>query len=123
MKFFSDGDTEVILKCYKHYGEDMLNHLDGVFSFVIYDRNSREFFCARDRLGIKPFYYTYTKDAFAFSSNTKAFIDDKKNFSINKKSLHHQFTLHSVVPAPDTILSNIFKLEPGSFARVILMEK
>ena len=74
-EFFSDGDTEVILKCYKHYGEDMLNHLDGVFSFVIYDRNSREFFCARDRLGIKPFYYTYAKDAFAFSSNTAAFID------------------------------------------------
>ena len=117
-EFFSDGDTEVILKCYKHYGEDMLNHLDGVFSFVIYDRNSREFFCARDRLGIKPFYYTYTKDAFAFSSNTTAFIDAEKNFSINKKSLHHQFTLHSVVPAPDTILSNIFKLEPGSFVRV-----
>ena len=70
-EFFSDGDTEVILKCYKRYGEDMLNHLDGVFSFVIYDRNSREFFCARDRLGIKPFYYTYTNDAFAFSSNTK----------------------------------------------------
>ena len=117
-EFFSGGDTEVILKCYKHYGEDMLNHLDGVFSFVIYDRNSGEFFCARDRLGIKPFYYTYTKDAFAFSSNTAAFIDDKKHFSINKKSLHHQFTLHSVVPAPDTILSNIFKLEPGSFIRV-----
>jgi asparagine synthase (glutamine-hydrolysing) len=117
-EFFSDGDTEVILKCYKYYGEDMLNHLDGVFSFVIYDRNSREFFCARDRLGIKPFYYTYTKDAFAFSSNTTAFIDNKEHFSINKKSLHHQFTLHSVVPAPDTILSNIFKLEPGSFARV-----
>ena len=117
-EFFSDGDTEVILKCYKHYGEDMLNHLDGVFSFVIYDRNSREFFCARDRLGIKPFYYTYTKDAFAFSSNTKGFINDRKNFSINKKSLHHQFTLHSVVPAPDTILSNIFKLDPGSFAKV-----
>ena len=117
-EFFSGGDTEVILKCYKHYGEDMLNHLDGVFSFVIYDRNSGEFFCARDRLGIKPFYYTYTKDAFAFSSNTAAFINDKKDFSINKKSLHHQFTLHSVVPAPDTILSNIFKLEPGSFARV-----
>ena len=117
-EFFSDGDTEVLLKCYMHYGEDMLNHLDGVFSFVIYDRNSREFFCARDRLGIKPFYYTYTKDAFAFSSNTKAFINDRKNFSINKKSLHHQFTLHSVVPAPDTILSNIFKLDPGSFAKV-----
>ena len=117
-EFFSDGDTEVLLKCYMHYGEDMLNHLDGVFSFVIYDRNSREFFCARDRLGIKPFYYTYTKDAFAFSSNTKGFINDRKNFSINKKSLHHQFTLHSVVPAPDTILSNIFKLDPGSFAKV-----
>lgn len=116
--FISEGDTEVLLKSFMHYGEDMMDHLDGVFSFVIYDRNTNELFCARDRLGIKPLYYTHTQNSFVFASNTKALIENGSQTSLNKKSLHHQFTLHSVVPAPDTILSNIFKLEPGSFARV-----
>ena len=71
--FFSDGDTEVILKCYLYYGEELVNHLDGVFSLSIYDKNTNELFCARDRLGIKPFYYIYTRDAFSFASNTFCF--------------------------------------------------
>jgi len=116
--FFSDGDTEVILKCYLYYGEELVNHLDGVFSLSIYDKNTNELFCARDRLGIKPFYYIYTRDAFSFASNTKALIKNVDNLSINNESLHYQFTLHSVVPAPNTIISNIHKLEPGSFIKI-----
>ncbi len=117
-KFFSDGDTEVILKCYMHYGEELVHHLDGVFSFSIYDKNTGELFCARDRLGIKPFYYKHTEDAFSFASNTKALIEYKDDLSINNESLHYQFTLHSVVPAPHTIISNIHKLEPGTFIKI-----
>ncbi len=116
--FFSDGDTEVILKCYLYYGEELVNHLDGVFSLSIYDKNTNELFCARDRLGIKPFYYIYTRDAFSFASNTKALIKNVDNLSINNESLHYQFTLHSVVPAPNTIISKIHKLEPGSFIKI-----
>ena len=116
--FFSKGDTEVILKSYLHYGEDVVNHLDGVFSFSIYDKNKNELFCARDRLGIKPFYYTYNQNSFIFSSNTKALLEDKEEVSINKKSLHYQFTLHSVIPAPDTIIADINKLEPGTFIKI-----
>ena len=111
-KFSSDGDTEVILKSYEHYGKDCIKQLDGVFAFCIYDIERKQFFLARDRLGIKPLYYKYDNNSFSFSSNTEALID-KNNIEIDEASLHYQFTLHSVIPAPRTILKNIKKLEPG----------
>ena len=110
--FFSDGDTEVILKSYHHYGSDCVKHFDGVFAFCIYDIKLKKFFLSRDRLGIKPLYYKKTKNNFSFSSNTKALINNEQH-KINKTSLHYQFTLHSVIPSPNTILENIKKLEPG----------
>ena len=110
--FFSDGDTEVILKSYHHYGSDCVKHFDGVFAFCIYDIKLKTFFLSRDRLGIKPLYYKSTKNDFSFSSNTKALINNEQH-KINKASLHYQFTLHSVIPSPNTILENIKKLEPG----------
>lgn len=116
--FSSDGDTEVILKAYMHYGEDVVNHLDGVFSFSIYNKITKELFCARDKLGIKPFYYCNTGNSFSFASNTKALLADNRDLSVNIESLHYQFTLHSVIPAPNTIISNIKKLEPGYFIKV-----
>ena len=117
-KFSSDGDTEVILKSYKHFGEDLVYHLDGVFSFSIFNKDTRELFCVRDRLGIKPFYYIHTPDSFTFASNTKALLDKNEDLSIDNESLHYQFTLHSVVPAPNTIISVIQKLEPGFFIKI-----
>ena len=116
--FISSGDTEVILKCFRHYGEDLVYHLDGVFSLSIFSKNTRQLFCARDRLGIKPFYYKYSPDSFSFASNTKALINENEDPSINNESLHYQFTLHSVVPAPNTIISTIQKLEPGFFIKI-----
>ena len=83
-----------------------------------FNKDTRELFCARDRLGIKPFYYIYTSDSFTFASNTKALLDKNDDLSIDSESLHYQFTLHSVVPAPNTIISVIQKLEPGFFAKI-----
>ena len=116
--FSSDGDTEVILKSYDYYGEDCVKYLDGVFSFCIYDLNTKKLFLARDRLGIKPLYYKLDNKHFSFASNTKALIGRNDN-EINHESLHHQFTLHSVVPAPNTILQNVHKLEPGHSVKVM----
>ena len=110
--FSSEGDTEVILKSYDYYGQECLKFFDGVFSFCILDSEKKEFFLARDRLGIKPLYYKINNKYFSFSSNTKALIERNDN-EINHKSLHYQFTLHSVIPAPNTIFKNIYKLEPG----------
>ena len=111
-RFSSDGDTEVILKSYDYYGRDCVKYLDGVFSFCIYDLERKDFFLARDRLGIKPLYYKINNEYFSFSSNTRALTRKDDNI-ISHQSLHYQFTLHSVVPAPNTIFENLYKLEPG----------
>lgn len=112
-KFFSTGDTEVILKSYHHYREDCVKHLDGVFAFAILDHVKNAVFLARDRLGIKPLYYKISRESFQFASTTKSLITEG-NFNIDLTSLHYQFSLHSVIPAPRTILKEINKLEPGS---------
>tara|TARA_B100000965_G_scaffold400609_1_gene422837 strand:+ start:1334 stop:3100 length:1767 start_codon:yes stop_codon:yes gene_type:complete len=111
--FNSSGDTEVILKMFIEYGNNCVNHLDGVFSFCIYDTTKKNIFLARDRFGIKPLYYSINEKHIVFSSSVKGIINYKNNKQINPIALNYQFTLHSVVPAPHTIISGINKLEPG----------
>jgi len=116
VQFFSSGDTEVILKAYEAWGEQCVEKLIGMFAFAIWDARIEKLFIARDRLGIKPFYYSYTGDAFYFASNTQALLSTGKiDTSIDIEALQHQFTLHAVVPAPRTILKGIRKLPPGHF--------
>jgi asparagine synthase (glutamine-hydrolysing) len=67
-KFVTGTDTEVLLAAYMHWGEDCLHHFNGMWAFVIYDREQKLIFGARDRFGIKPFYYYLTSDYFAFAS-------------------------------------------------------
>ena len=69
--FFSDGDTEVILKSYHFFGEKCVDYFDGVFAFCIFDQNKGSLFLSRDRLGIKPLYYTLNDNFFRFSSTAK----------------------------------------------------
>ena len=72
-EFSTKSDTEVILHGYEEYGEGILDKLRGMFAFVIWDKNNKELFGARDHFGIKPFYYYYTDDKFMFASEIKAF--------------------------------------------------
>jgi len=112
--FFSDGDTEVILKSYHFFGEKCVDYFDGVFAFCIFDQNKGSLFLSRDRLGIKPLYYTLNDNFFRFSSTAKSLINLESNETeVDKVSLHYHFTLHSVVPAPRTVINSIKKLEPG----------
>ena len=67
-QFRTGTDTEVLLASYKHWGEDCLNHFNGMWAFVIYDRQEKNLFGSRDRFGIKPFYYYLTNDFLAFAS-------------------------------------------------------
>jgi len=113
--FQSGGDTEVILKAYHKWGEQCPAHLDGMFAFAIWDNNKKQLFVARDRMGIKPFYFSQTDHYFRFASNMQALIaTGEEDTAIDKVGLHHQFTLHAVIPAPHTILNGIKKLEPGT---------
>ena len=111
--FKSDGDTEVIIRAYIEFGEKCVDRFDGVFAFCIYDSKENNIFLARDRIGIKPLYYLNENNEFYFSSHIKGIIKNMRSPEINPIALNYQFTLHSVVPAPYTIINNIKKLEPG----------
>ena len=111
--FSSSGDTEVIIRSYIEYGSDCVNYLDGVFAFCIYDKENKKLFLARDRIGIKPLYFLYESGQLYFSSHMKGILQNMVKRKVNPIALNYQFTLHSVVPAPHTIIDNVQKLEPG----------
>ena len=113
-EFRSSGDTEVILKAYAEWGEDCPEHLLGVFAFAIWDSRRQQLFLARDRFGIKPLYYTTTRNGFRFASTSQALLaGGGVDCDIDPVGLHHHLTLHAVVPAPRTLLRGLRKLAPA----------
>ncbi len=112
--FFSHSDTEVILKAYHRWGEDCVKHLDGMFAFCIWNEKTQCLFVVRDRLGIKPLYFSFTDQAFSFASNTQALLTLGMDKSINSVALQQQLSLHGVVPAPNTILNGVKKIKPAT---------
>jgi len=113
-QFFSDGDGEVILKAYHKWGEDCVEHLHGMFAFSVWDNTKRQLFLARDRVGIKPFYFVKTDKVFRFASNIQSLLAaGGTDTDIDSVALHNLFSLHAVVPAPRTIFKGIRKLPPA----------
>lgn len=113
-QFQSHSDTEVILKAYRQWGMECVQYFEGMFAFAIWDDDHQQLLLARDRIGIKPLYYAPVEGGMRFSSNTQALLtSDDIDTEIDPVGLHHQLTLHAVVPAPHTILKGIRKLEPG----------
>jgi asparagine synthase (glutamine-hydrolysing) len=112
--FFSHSDTEVILKAYHYWGEDCVEHLDGMFAFCVYDITKQNLFIARDRMGIKPLYYSLSSRAFTFASNTQSLLTQNIDETINPIALQQQLSLHGVVPAPNTIINGIRKVKPAT---------
>ncbi len=119
--FTSEGDSEVILKSWAQWGERCVDHLTGMFAFVVYDRKKQLCFMARDRLGIKPLYYVATPGRIRFASSLPALLAaGDVDTTVDPQALHHQFTLHGVVPAPMTIFKGVRKLNPGYVMRIPL---
>jgi asparagine synthase (glutamine-hydrolysing) len=112
-QFFSSGDTEVILKAYKQWGEDCVKYFKGMFAFAIWDLKKKSLFLARDRMGIKPLYYAEHQGTLRFASNTQALLKYPIDTELDNDALHNLFSLHAVVPAPRTVLKGIRKLEPA----------
>ena len=120
--FFSDGDTEVILRAYVEWGEACVERLHGMFAFAIWHQHT--LFMARDRLGIKPLYYAQSAAHFRFASTLPALLAaGDADTSIDPVALHHQFTLHAVIPAPRTIYNGVRKLAPGTTLTIDLQGK
>jgi asparagine synthase (glutamine-hydrolysing) len=118
-QFFSNGDTEVILKAYAQWGEACVEHLKGMFAFALWERDSGRLLLARDRLGIKPLYYTNIPHGLRFASSLPALLAaGEVDTDIDPVALHHYMTFHAVVPAPYTIVKGIRKLPPATFMSI-----
>jgi asparagine synthase (glutamine-hydrolysing) len=118
--FFSTGDTEVIIKAYAEWGEDCPRHLHGMFAFALWDIRRRRLFLARDRLGIKPLYFSRQNKLLRFASSLPALlVGGGVDTRIDPVGLHHHLTLHAVVPAPYTILQGASKLAPGTTLTIV----
>ncbi|NPA38749.1 MAG: asparagine synthase (glutamine-hydrolyzing), partial [Candidatus Nanohaloarchaeota archaeon] len=109
--FNTSSDTEVLVAAYIFYGKDVVHKLNGMWAFCIYD--GKKFFCSRDRVGKKPFYYVTSSQHFIFSSELKGLLQWLKNRTISKKAVELYFSL-GFVPSPFTIFEEVKKLPPGS---------
>jgi asparagine synthase (glutamine-hydrolysing) len=114
-RFFSHGDSEVVLKGYAQWGEDVVDRLLGMFAAVIVERDTGRVVMIRDRLGIKPLYTAEVGGAVRFASTLPALLaGGGVDTSVDPVALHHYLSFHAVVPAPRTVLNGVRKLPPAS---------
>lgn len=114
-RFFSDGDTEVILKAWHAWGEHCVSRFSGMFAFVLHERDSGRLVMVRDRFGIKPLYLAETGRTLRFASSLPALVKaGGVDTSIDVVALHNYMTFHAVVPPPRTMLKGIRKLPPAT---------
>ncbi|HEX4373941.1 MAG TPA: asparagine synthase (glutamine-hydrolyzing), partial [Puia sp.] len=118
--FQSQSDTEVILAAYDYYKEECLQHFDGMFAFAIWDEKEQTLFCARDRFGEKPFFYSFTNEQFAFASEAKAIwangVEKKTNYPLllNYLVLGHT---HTAADNTITFFQDIFSLPASHYLK------
>jgi asparagine synthase (glutamine-hydrolysing) len=118
-RFFSEGDTETILKAYHAWGADCVERLSGMFAFAIWERDSRTVTLARDRLGIKPLYYAEGPGRFRFASSLPSLLaGGEVDTRIDPMALNFYMNFHAVVPPPHTILQGVRKLPPATVMRI-----
>lgn len=113
--FKTQTDTETIIHLYEQYGTECLKYLQGMFAFAIWDSNKQQLFCARDRFGIKPFYYYADDEKFIFGSEIKAIMKSKEvNKTLSSDALDSYFAF-GYITSDISIYENIKKLQPAHF--------
>ena len=118
-KFKSNSDTEVILASYEEWGEKCLEKFNGMWAFCIYDSKENSIFCARDRLGVKPFYYWKNEETFVFASEIKAILEYPGMERVPNDQMVYDYLLHSFSDHTDqTFFKNIHQLLPGHFLKI-----
>lgn len=118
-RFFSHGDTEVIIKAWHAWGDRCVDRFLGMFAFVLHERDSGRLVIARDRFGIKPLYLAESGKRLRFASTLPALLAaGDVDTSIDPVGLHHYMTFHAVVPPPHTLLKGVKKFPPATI-RVI----
>lgn len=113
--FRTSSDTEVLIQLYIAYGKECLNYLNGQFSFAIWDKFNEEVFVARDRVGIRPFFYNINSSVFSFASEIKALFQQKNlTRELSPESLSQVYTYWTTI-TPDTAFRGIKELPPGHY--------
>lgn len=112
-EFYTNSDTEVIIHAYEEYGENFIDKLNGMFAFAIYDIKKKKLLIFRDRLGVKPLFYTKNKNGLLFSSEIKSILQyEEIKRKINYNALN-QFITHGYASDGQTLLKSISELLPG----------
>jgi len=114
--FNTKSDTEVLLNGYKEWGSKVVHKLNGMFAFSIYDSKKKKIFCARDRIGVKPFYYFWENGKFEICSQLRPICEGKE---INNESINIYLDC-GWIPSPYTIYKNVHKLPPGNILEIDL---
>ena len=112
-RYRSQSDTETIVHLYEEYGRDCLRHLQGMFAFAIWDGRMRRLFAARDRIGIKPFYYRHTQDAFIFGSEIKTLLAYPGVRAELNRGEMPEYLAFGYLSGEETLFTGIRKLMPG----------
>jgi asparagine synthase (glutamine-hydrolysing) len=123
-QFVSDTDTEVIIHAYEEWGRNCLSRFNGMWAFCIWDARNNKLFCSRDRFGIKPFYYYFDDEVFAFASEIKALL--RLPFlqrELNHKAAHDYLVMHSGDPSEGTFFNRIEKLGNREYLELDLCQK
>jgi asparagine synthase (glutamine-hydrolysing) len=125
-QFRTQSDTEVIIAAYDCYGDECLQHFDGMFAFCIWDEKEQELFAARDRFGEKPFFFFIDREQFVFASEMKALWEAGVEKRMNEKMLFNYLTLGYTQNPGDpqeTFFSSIYKLPARHFLRYRLRDQ
>ena len=116
--FKTNSDTEVIVHLYEEYGPEFLEKLNGQFVIAIWDKNKKELFLARDRVGIRPLFYTTVNNSFVFGSEIKSFLEFPNfNPKISAKALSEYFTFWTSLSS-NTVFEDVFELPAGSYMTI-----
>ncbi len=110
-------DTEVLLKSYIYYGKDVVNHLNGIFAFAIWNSQKQELFLARDHFGVKPLFYTIQNNTLIFASELKAIFEYPGiSKTLDSQGLCEMFGIGPAHTPGTTIFKDIFEIKPAHFA-------
>lgn len=118
--FETTSDTEVLIKGFSEWGKEILPKLNGMFAFAIYDAKNNTIFCARDRMGVKPFFYYWKDGNFEMCSQLRPLINAESKIAKEAVSIYLDC---GYIPSPYSIIQDIYKLPPGNFMEIDLAKK
>ncbi|MGE0770998.1 MAG: asparagine synthase (glutamine-hydrolyzing) [Cyclobacteriaceae bacterium] len=116
-QFVSNSDSEVLIKAFHHWREKCVNHFVGMFAFAIYEKDSDVMWLFRDRLGVKPLYYSALSDGVAFASELKALQLLDRQHAIDPSAIHEYFRF-GFIGSDRSVFERIRKVKPGTFVKI-----